>query len=265
MTSALTPKPFFTIVTITKDDPGGFEITSQSIKSQQYNNFLWFVKDASVYKKGYSSTMSSWCDRACITLGPDNGIYDAFNQLLDKHDLEWTIFINGGDALASRDTLTRLASYICSCNLNPTAKIIIGGTTLLLTPRGSTILHKSRNPSSCCSIFSYRIPCCHQSMVFSPGIVQYLRYDLSYTICGDGDYFWRAIKIGATYHRLSMPVSIFSLGGLSMFYKGFLKQVEVYKFVTQSKGEPILVACGATLLSLVTSLLQRIIYYFVHL
>ena len=81
----------FSIVTITKNNPVGFQKTKQSVELQSFSDFEWVVVDGDVE--------------------PDNGIYDAMNKGLNRAVGEYVIFMNAGDIFADENTLKHISKY----------------------------------------------------------------------------------------------------------------------------------------------------------
>jgi hypothetical protein len=97
-------------------------------------------------------------------------------------------------------------------------------------------------------------------MIFSHGIVSSMLYDETYRICGDGEYFHRAVALGAKVVTFQMPISRFYFGGLSLTYPGLLKQREVYRFSRKAVGNSVLISLVTAFLSWLTTSFQRFTY-----
>ncbi len=246
----------FTIITITLNDEGGFKKTSDSLKKQTCKDFQWIIKSGSV-KSDYTRKLSSWFKNKKIIHGKDNGIYDAMNKAIKSTKMKWTIFLNGGDFLASKDTLLKIKKLIERSMLNSDNKIIICGGSKFAYKSNRSFSSNSKSLDDCNHIFSYRIPTAHQSMVFSPAITNNQLYDDSYKICGDGKYFWEAIKKNAQVFYFKDLISSFQFGGLS-YQVGILKQKEVYRFIKSTKNLNKIVIILACIFSFITTNLIRL-------
>lgn len=103
--------------------------------------------------------MDSACAaRVADVADPGRGISAAFNAAIAECTAEWLVFLNGGDALAHRDSLTRLAG---ACAAAADADIV---TCRARTDAGTTL--PRRPPSSCCS----HLYISHQASAFRRGL-----------------------------------------------------------------------------------------------
>lgn len=248
-----------TIITITKDDPSQFQKTSHSLSSQIDSSFQWVIKDGSSIP-GYADKLSEWCSHRYLVVSSDTGIYNAMNQALAAVHCGWTIFLNSGDQLSSACVISDLRHSINRLSLDLSHNYVILGSTVHSWPNAMERVAPPKSLRACSGIFSYRIPCVHQSMVFSPKVMAHFRYDESYRITGDGHFFWKIVNAGAQVVYLPIVISKFEHGGRSMYYFGFHKQREVLRFASEYKLCPLLLRPLLFSLSLFTTLAQRLLY-----
>ena len=83
--------PLFSIITITKNNPGGLARTGENIRRQSWRDFEWIVIDG--------------------VAEPDDGIYDAMNKGIARSSGDYLIFMNAGDVFADTSTLSRIAEH----------------------------------------------------------------------------------------------------------------------------------------------------------
>jgi hypothetical protein len=105
--------PILTVVTVTKDDPSGLDVTGQSIESQRHARIEWIVVDGSTSSQPRRvRTTSNPLIMVRQIQEPDDGPYDAMNKGLASASGETIVFINSGDRLHDVTTAARLiASY----------------------------------------------------------------------------------------------------------------------------------------------------------
>ena len=75
--------------------------------------------------------------------------------------------------------------------------------------------------------------------------------------CGDGKYFWEAIKKKAQVFYTKDLISSFQFGGLS-YQVGILKQKEVYRFIKSTRNLNSIVITFACVFSFITTNLIRL-------
>lgn len=100
--------PTLSIVTVNLNNKTGLQTTSDSIVSQIYKDFEWIVIDGGsidgskeIIEK-YQDKLSYWCSE------PDAGIYNAMNKGIKHAKGEWLLFLNSGDRLYDKSTLSSI-------------------------------------------------------------------------------------------------------------------------------------------------------------
>ena len=139
----------------------------------------------------------------------DNGIYCAMNKAIDMARGEYIVFINAGDRIYSETTLERVKSYINSCH----SDFIIGD--IVIKYRG-LYRYKKAVFNGLNSI----IDICHQSTYTRTQLLKERKYDESYALASDRDFFCYAVSSGKTVSVLHEPLSIYLEGGASASKKG---------------------------------------------
>jgi len=258
-------KPFddypINVITITRNNPNDFKVTSESLRNQSCNDFNWIIQDGSSSDL-YAESLSSWCSRRVYLNTTDHGIYDAMNRALLASPPGWTLFLNSGDSLSSTNVIHQLYSNIGELQENGSASIILCGGSLHEWPNKKIIHVKPKELSRCRGVFSYRIPTVHQSMLFSPFLSSKMLYDTTYQICGDGELFWRCIDSGARVVYCPIIISKFKHGGKSLFYDGFLKQSEALRFA-RKYTECSFSSCALMVtFSAATTMMHRFYFYY---
>lgn len=211
-------KPLLTIVTITYNDPIGFERTAASVASQTSKNFEWIVKDGGSNESTLSFMRQSmsdcgFCHR--LVTGIDNGVYFAMNISLGLASGNWLLFLNGGDEFASRSVVDDLLCFIASENLSPVDLNIIAGSTFFVNRKGRILVKHPRRLDECTGANSHRMASYHQSQLYSFGLYSTQTFRLSLPVSADHAYFWDAISKGCSVSIYSQVVSKFYSGGLS--------------------------------------------------
>ncbi len=169
--------PRFSIVTITKDNPDGFNKTKQSIESQTYSDFEWIIIDGDVE--------------------PDNGIYDAMNKGLDRATGDYVIFMNAGDVFADDNTLLEISKY--------NADFIYGDAI-----EGDFIKKAKHHTKIKNGMITH-----HQAMIYKRDVIGDLRYDDVYSFAADYKFTIEFIKQSHSIQYIDKPLCIFEIGGVS--------------------------------------------------
>ena len=168
----------FSIITITKKNPIGFQKTKQSIESQNCSDFEWVVVDG---------------DKE-----PDNGIYDAMNKGLDRAKGDYIIFMNAGDVFYDAGTLSRIAQQ--------EADFIYGDAA----EDGNFIKRARSHTQITKGMITH-----HQAMVYKRSVIADRRYDESYKIAADYKFTVQHIMESKTFAYIDQPLCIFESGGVS--------------------------------------------------
>ncbi len=181
----------FSIITITKNNPTGFEKTKQSVSAQIYQDYEWVIIDG---------------DKE-----PDNGIYDAMNKGIERATGDYIIFMNAGDAFANGNVLMNLSQYH--------ADFIYGDAI-----EGGYI-----KPSKYHSKISGGMITHHQAMVYRRDVVGDLRFDEGYKIAADYKFTFQFLKRCKTVLQYNQVICDFEMGGVSqiMAKKGRMEQAQI--------------------------------------
>lgn len=145
----------------------------------------------------------------------DNGIYDAMNKGIEFATGEWCNFMNCGDRFYDSNTILELFTrFFVMCgggaNHNDFATFIIyGDTQIIYDDTHSKILYASTKPHK------YHHNFIHQSAFIATPLMQKYRYDTSFKIAGDSDFFAKAYNNGANFIYISLVVVSFNVEGVS--------------------------------------------------
>jgi putative colanic acid biosynthesis glycosyltransferase len=195
--------PFFSIITITKDNLSGLKQTAQSLVGQTCNDYEWIVIDGN---SNYGT--QSWLkeSRASLWISePDTGIYNAMNKGIEKAKGQYLFFLNAGDECGNQYIL----GSIKSCAQETSADFIYGDS-FESTPHGVRY-KKARAPYPLAfGMFTH-----HQAMLYRREALGRMRYDESFKIAGDYDLTIRFLKEKPKIAYLQKPLCIFAYGGVS--------------------------------------------------
>lgn len=91
-------KKFFSIITITKDNPKDFNYTAKSLQSQTYTNFEWIVVDSSKREISQKNLKKYKPEIKKLIISEANGIANAWNKGIKAASGEYIFILNSGDS-----------------------------------------------------------------------------------------------------------------------------------------------------------------------
>jgi putative colanic acid biosynthesis glycosyltransferase len=213
--------PKISVVTIVYNDKNHIAETICSVLAQTYTNVEYIIVDGlstdgtvEIIDK-YSSQISK------IISEKDEGIYDAMNKGIKNATGDYIIFMNSGDAFTSNQVLNDLF-YIKKINAD-----FIYGDAQIKELDGALRYKSARSHTySWYGMFTN-----HQSMIYNLEIIRKYNiiYDTAYSIAADYKFTLEFLNYAADIIYVNLPVSIFSLGGLSSTQtkKGLLESEKV--------------------------------------
>lgn len=227
-------------VTISYNDKEGLAKTLDSLFSQQLGrediNLQILVIDGAS-NDGTKELLESYTEQISNNLikidgridfsyicEPDDGIYDAMNKGIRFSNGEWIFFLNSGDYLCSRTTLSDFFNAaIASDAIN---KDIIYGDSYRIYRNRSVVKYADN-----LSTIVKGLPFSHQSVFTRTELFYNRYYDVSYKISGDYEWFLGAYVQRRLFAYVPICVSAFNTEGLSSkhVYENYLEAEKVRK------------------------------------
>jgi glycosyltransferase involved in cell wall biosynthesis len=172
--------------------------------------------------KKYASGIS-----LCIS-EPDKGIYDAQNKGAMNAKGEYLLFLNGGDVLYSKETISQLLKA------TENNKGIIYGNSEIVNSKGRELL---RSPGKLETSFWYMGTLNHQAVLFRKNIFQkYGPYDLQYSICADFDLLLNVfLKEPLEFFHTETIVCSYDETGFSAAPSNFEKMISEHKAILKKR------------------------------
>ncbi len=178
--------PLITIVTVCYNSEKTIKDTIESVLNQTYTNIEYILVDGDS-KDNTVGIIKSYEEKAKEKgilykwiSEPDKGIYDAMNKGIDIARGEWINFMNSGDTLIE----------IPIKELDEEYSFLYGDVLLDGKKRLKYPLHIGAKA------FFYGMAVCHQACFYSKKYYKKNKYDLTYAICGDQKFTWKAIEYG---------------------------------------------------------------------
>ena len=219
-------QPKISIVTVCYNAGKEIERTIQSILEQTYQNIEYIIIDGASTDntvniiKQYEDKINYWISE------PDDGIYYAMNKAIDVATGEWVNFMNAGDTFADKAVVENMVVQSIS-----NADIYYG----------SRFRHHNKNNiqlEPCWSLkeMFYVMPFGHQAAFTKKHILKTLKYDTSYRLSADYDFFIRCYNESYKFKQLDFPICNFCGGGLSQ-QQNFKSLIETIKLLTDYSDE----------------------------
>lgn len=198
--------PQLSIITINRNNAAGLQKTLASIFGQTFTNFESIVIDGASTDNS-RKIMASYRDKISYMISePDNGIYNAQNKGTLQARGEYCLYLNSGDFLHSSDILERVFAN------RPTADIVYFDIQIS-SDEGTGI---GKNPARLRLRHFFGHGIWHQSLIRRDLFTKFGLYDESYRICGDYEFFVRAIlRHRASTQYLPLTLAAYDTYGIS--------------------------------------------------
>lgn len=188
--------PVVTVVTVVYNGAAALRKTAQSVSALTYGNVEYIVVDGASKDntleviREHADTITCWMSE------PDKGIYDAMNKAIDLATGDWVVFMNAGDTFASADVLDFFRE-------RQDADLVYGDAVIAYE-------HFTR-PFKTYSLDEMwkHSPFCHQACFVRLPVMKAFRYDVTYRIGADHDFFFRAYKQGKVFRYVPVLVAVF--------------------------------------------------------
>lgn len=201
-------EPFFSIVTIVRNNAEGFLRTARSIRGQSDVGNEWIVIDGASTDDTFEWVRKHEASIAVLVSEPDKGIYDAMNKGLKKASGRYVIFMNAGDTFAFDTALSSLRDAIIAEATAP--DLVFGPSFMEMARNGRRVLRKVKDPEA---YIRHGQPAMHQGTAFRRESHLAVQYSLKYKVCSDYYVVAAMMKRGARWAVVHFPISINELGG----------------------------------------------------
>ncbi len=202
----ITNRSLITIVTVVLNGEKFLERTIKSVLDQTYNEIEFIVIDGGsidgtldIINK-YSNSIDYWVSEN------DFGIYDAMNKGIKLANGKWINFLNAGDTFSNGNVITNIFSIEKYKNIN-----IIYGNHIVRYDEGILKEAKIGKLSDLWKGSQF----CHQATFVSLEFHKLFPFNSRLKIVADFEFFYRAWKGNANFHRYEETICIYQAGGLS--------------------------------------------------
>ena len=217
----------FSIITVTLNAGAVIERTLQSIAMQRNTSYELIIidgvstDDTLKVCQQYDKIVSK------VIVEQDNGIYDAMNKGIDHAQGEYCLFLNAGDELYSKDTLSLVAAHFVEDT------VLVSGDFISTSIRGRQKYIQTNKLSL--AHLSTNFNACHQSIYIKRSHLA--RFDLQYRFLADYDSVIRTLK------SCGDNQSVYVSGPLCRYYRGgysdtasFSREVERHRILKHHFG-----------------------------
>jgi glycosyltransferase involved in cell wall biosynthesis len=197
-------KPLISVITVVLNSQQYIEETIQSVINQTYDNVEYIIidggsTDGTLDKlKKYEPYIDYWLS------GPDKGIYYAMNTAVDLTKGDWLNFMNSADRFHNTQVIEQVFTDI------PGDVDIIYGDCEIRYQDFESIRRIGEIRR-----FWKGMPFCHQSAFCKASLLKTHRFDTSYKIAADLNFFYKAYKSDKGFYYYNKPVSSIFILGLS--------------------------------------------------
>jgi glycosyltransferase involved in cell wall biosynthesis len=179
-------RPLFSIVTVCLNAGDNLLKTANSIKSQDFDDFEYIIKDGGSKNETLKIAESIGPDRLIVK--SDDGIFDAMNQALELCSGRYVNFLNAGDVFCDSHVLSHVANSIAK---KQGVDFIYGDVISPQHPRKYVIY-----PDRLSRYFLYASTICHQAWFVSRSIYTDLgEFNASYPIGSDYLFLLKAFLV----------------------------------------------------------------------
>lgn len=212
------------VITVCRNALLGLQLTSLSVQMQQYADLCYVVIDGAStdgtvqYLQEVGYFVNTWVSE------PDSGIYDAMNKGIDHCPSDaWVLFLNAGDRFAQSDVLLRLG------NLLDGAVDIVFGDVAVRSDSDRPRVYRAQHDAT------GKMPGCHQAMLVRSELLRQLRFDVSYKVGADFEFYLRAVRGGARIAIFDGVIAEIAPEGFSASNEGLL-QSDYVRAISRHRG-----------------------------
>ena len=204
--------PFFSIITVVKNDDKNIKKTITSVSKQTYKNFEYIIIDGNSRDKTLNVIIKNKKKINYLLSEDDLGIYDAMNKGLSKSNGKFIVYLNSGDTF----TKNALSFIYKKYSEDKRVDFIFGTVKRHYTKK--TILKYGYNPSRINYNFDFATSHSSGFFIKKKSFNKIGKFNIKYKCSADYDLYYKAIKkfkmIGSSTSKKKL-VGIVKSGGFS--------------------------------------------------
>ena len=247
-------RPFFSIVTVVRNDAKGLHETAASLNSQLFTDYEWVVINGGSHCDSFMKAIESSVSSPKFISEPDDGIYDAMNKGVAHSSGEHIVFMNAGDVFYDRNTLLKVSEVIDG-NAG-SVDVVLGGADMVF--RSGKRWY--RPPRDMEKYIWHGLPANHQASYFRRELLDAHPYDTDYGVCGDYYLFCRLYQHGVNTVLVDFPLVSFRVGDTSYKrpFSVVSEALEIQKDVLRLSWFIRMLSMGRRLVSIAGALLMNV-------
>ncbi|MGI9461482.1 MAG: glycosyltransferase [Alphaproteobacteria bacterium] len=205
----MSQQPFFSIITICRNEASNIHLTADSVIKQTYKNYEWLIIDGNSTDDTLKILQTYKKHIHLLESKHDKGIYAAMNRGIKKVNGCYIIFMNGGDFFANKHVLARVHRFIKN---DKEKHGLYHGDGLMHHNQPNKLLPYWQRPSiykhkKATDFSLYEQPLPHQCCFFKKNLFDiYGLYDKTYKVYGDLDFCMRSRRAKNIYMNFYVAV-----------------------------------------------------------
>ncbi len=219
-------KPFFTVITVVKNDEDNISKTMNSIAAQSFKGYEYIVIDGFSKDKTVEKVIKKKRKINTILKEKDKGLYDAMNKGLKLSNGEVIVFVNSGDILTKK-----ALSIVHKKFKNRDIDFVFGTVKRHYTKK--TILKYGYNPKRI--LYNFDFATSHSTGFFikKKSFLKIGKFNLKYKCSADYDLYYKAIvkfKMKGDQTLKNQLIGEVSAGGFSSkfsFYEHLFEETSI--------------------------------------
>lgn len=191
------------VVTVVKNQKDKLPITINSVLNQSYKNLEYIIIDGASSDGSVDLIKSLINKKVKFISEKDNGLYFAMNKAIDLASGEYIIFMNAGDYFFNNTCIESIFKD------TQDAAVIYGNTEIIYDKKNTKILNIKNHSHK------YHHNFIHQSSFTRIDIMKKFKFDTSYKIAADTNFFTTIFNEGHNFLYINKIISCFDASGIS--------------------------------------------------
>lgn len=216
----MNPPLKITVATVTYNAASLIQRTIKSVEEQDYPYVEHIIIDGNsqddtlvaIHHYQERNSLAAMPREINCLSEPDEGLYDAMNKALDMATGRYIVFLNAGDKLHERTTLSQIADIASKVQAADKGEwpAVVYGNTNLVDENGQFIAPRRLTPPATLTWRSFRqgMLVCHQAFYARTDLARATKYDLQYRFSADFDWCVRLMRRAAQQQLRNVPAGI---------------------------------------------------------